>query len=115
MIKTSFQVKDGALWIAGTHIELPCEVGEILEAEGLVVVRLEPPIGQVFNRNIFAYSEQGLLLWQIEESPHGTEPDRPYVAISKDEAGGVVAANWNGIDYSVNLDNGYIKAKAFNK
>lgn len=62
-----------------------------------------------------ACSKAGLLLWQIEESLHGTELDRPYVAISKDEAGEIVAANWNGVDYRVNMENGSVRVKAFGK
>lgn len=115
MNTVAFQVQGGALWIAGVHVDLPYEVGEALEVQDLVVVRIEPPVGQIFNRNVFAYTKQGLLAWQIEESPHGTEPDKPFVGVRKGESGELIVDNWNGVDYSVNLKNGSIAVKAFNK
>lgn len=117
MNAVSYQVREGALWIAGARVDLPCEVGEVLEIEGLVVVLVEPPIGEVLNRNVYAYTKQGLLAWQIEESPHGTELDKPFIGISVNtgNSGELIAANWNGVDYSVSLKDGSIAVKAFSK
>lgn len=110
-----YQLQGGVLWIAGARVDLPYEVDEVLEMQDLVIVRVEPPVGQIFNRNVFAYTKQGLLVWEIEESPHGTELDKPFVGIRKGEPGELIAANWNGVDYSVNLKSGSIGVKAFNK
>lgn len=110
-----FHVEDGKLFINGKWIDLPYTVSGIVECGNSLVVRVEPPAGAIFNRNIFAITEQGEVLWQIAESPHGTEADKPYVGIFRDKDGGVVAANWNGVDYSVNLESGSIAVKAFNK
>jgi len=48
----------------------------------LLIVRVEPDVGKIFNRNIFAYSKDCQVRWQIEESPHGTEVDKPYTSIA---------------------------------
>lgn len=101
--------------VADQRIELPHPVGKVVSHEGLVIVMLEPPFGTVFNRNVVAFTEAGLPAWQIEESPHGTEPDKPYVGISVSDDGELVASNWNGVDYRVDLQDGKVTVRAFKK
>lgn len=113
MSANSFEVKDGSLFISGKCMDLPYPVGQVMKCNDAIIARLELPSGVIFNRNVFAFSAQGDLLWQIEESPHGTEKDKPYVGISQN--GALVAANWIGVDYLVNIQNGRITVKAFNK
>jgi hypothetical protein len=115
MNKPTFCIKNGVLWIAGAPFDLPFEAAEALMVDGQILVRVEPPVGTIFNRNILAYSDTGLLIWQIEECPHGTQSDKPYMAITKDRAGNIIAANWNGVDYLVNMENGAVATIAFNK
>lgn len=110
-----FRVEDGKLFIDDRWVELPYAVDEILECGNSLVIRVEPPVGSIFNRNVFAVTSQGDVLWQIAESPHGTQADKPYVGIAHDKDGGLVAANWNGVDYSVDMRCGAITTKAFNK
>lgn len=115
MNTVAFRVEDGKLFIGDKWIDLPYAVGDVVECNDSLFVRVDPPIGVVFNRNIFAVTRQGEILWQIAESPHGTEADKPYVGIFRDRDGCLVAANWNGVDYSVDLESGGITTKAFNK
>ena len=110
-----FKVKEGSVFIANRSIGLPYPVGEVVECRDAIVVRVEPPAGVIFNRNVFAFTAQGDLLWQIEESPHGTEKDKPYVGILVSQDGSLVVANWIGVDYLVNVKSGSITTKAFNK
>ena len=70
------------------------------------MILVDPAPDVIFNRNVFALSIHGELLWQIEESPHGTQVDKPYVNLYCDKNGTVIAGNWNGVSYSVNLLNG---------
>jgi hypothetical protein len=115
MSTSLYRVENGNLFIADRAIDLPHPVIEVIECGEMIVVRVDPPAGTIFNRNVFAFTKHGELLWQIEESPHGTEKDKPYVAILRAQDGNLIAANWIGIDYLVNLANGNIAAKAFNK
>ena len=110
-----FRVEDGRLFIGGKFVGLPYAVCEVVECGSLLAVRVEPPIGVIFNRNVFAVARDGKVLWQIAESPHGTEADKPYIVIFRDKDEGLIAANWNGVDYLVNLECGGISTKAFNK
>ncbi|MNV95378.1 hypothetical protein D3C71_1902650 [compost metagenome] len=81
----------------------------------MFVVRLEPPAGTIFNKNIFAITKEGEIFWQVVESPHGTEADKPYMEIRRDKDGRLVAANWNGVDYFVDAYTGEVSVKAFDK
>ncbi|EGH15425.1 hypothetical protein PSYMP_29143, partial [Pseudomonas amygdali pv. morsprunorum str. M302280] len=56
---------------------MPYPVDTFLLSGGNVLVRLEPSAGTIFNRNIFAVSMTGEVLWQIDESSHGTQADKP--------------------------------------
>ena len=115
MSESPIRVVSGKLYVGDQHIDLPHPVGDVLRYRDLVIVRVEPPAGVVFNRNVIAFTDVGTQAWRIEESPHGTEIDKPYVGIRVDGGGDLVASNWNGVDYQVNPDNGCVRVKAFNK
>lgn len=115
MSALSCRLENGRLFIGNGSIDLPYPVSEIIDFGDSIAVRVEPPVGVIFNRNVFAFSERGDPLWQIEESPHGTENDKPYVKIIRERDGGLVAYNWNGVDYLVDMANGAITTKAVSK
>jgi len=115
MTESLMRVDQGVLYVGDQCIELPHPVVQVVKCQGIFIVRVEPPAGVVFNRNVIAFANQGQQLWQIEESPHGTEADKPYVGITVEADGSLTAANWNGVDYRVDLRDGSIAVKAFNK
>lgn len=115
MNSKDISVVDGAIKIGRKEVEFPWPVAQVVEYHRLIVVRIEPPAGNIFNRNVFAFDDDGSIKWQIEESPHGGGIDKPYMNISISENGEVIASNWNGIDYIINLDDGSVKVKSFNK
>lgn len=95
-------------------IDLSRSAAQCLEVQGLLIVRIEPDVGDTYNRNVFAL-DRGKILWQIEESPHGTEKDKPFTSISLGRDGELIAGNWNGVDYSVDISDGTIQVKNFKK
>jgi hypothetical protein len=115
MNTNSFKIEGDNLFIANKCVALPFPIAEVFEYKDLIVARVEPCTGVIFNRNIFAFTAHGNLLWQIEESPHGTEKDKPYTRIFLNNDGLLVAANWIGVDYLVNVKNGSISTISFNK
>lgn len=108
-------IVNGKLTIGGRAIVLPHLIEASLTYHDLIVVRVEPPAGVIFNRNVFGFNHEGDLLWQIEESPHGTQEDKPYVNIYEGQNGDLIAGNWNGVSYSVNPENGIITVVSFDK
>ncbi len=67
---------------------------------------MEPPPGQCFNRNGLAVNPDASLRWQIAESPHGTETDRPFMNLIINDHAELIAASWSGVQYRVNLGTG---------
>lgn len=115
MKELDFKVEDGVISISGKAIELPYPVAEALKIGELVIVRVEPTVGEIFNTNVFGITADGNYKWKIEESPHGTEADKPFTSISVSQDDQLIAGNWNGVDYVVDVRNGAIKSVAFNK
>lgn len=112
---TQFRIQDGSLFLGQQLVELPLPVLEQVGFRDGVAVRLEVPVGQQFNRNILFIEDDGAVRWQIEESPHGTESDKPFMNLWLAEDGRLVAGNWNGIDYNIRLDSGKITVRSFKK
>jgi len=101
--------------IGGKDIYFPAQIEQIIEFHGLYIVRIYPNDDELdiypqenLNRNVYAYNEIGELVWQIDEVPHGDKGgDKAYMNLwieNKD----LIASNWVGLDYRVNLDNGSI-------
>lgn len=115
MIFSYFDIDDGVIYINDKKIDLPFPVAEALEYEQSIIVRVDPPAKQIFNSNIYRFALSGNCLWQIEPSPHGTQTNRPYVSIYTSFYNSLVAGNWNGVDYIVNIEDGSVKVKSFKK
>ncbi|MFT3715636.1 MAG: hypothetical protein QM774_06735 [Gordonia sp. (in: high G+C Gram-positive bacteria)] len=100
---------------ADLGVELPYPAADLLHVGDLGIVRVAPPEGVVYNRNVFAVNGDGGLVWQIQESPHGTQDDKPYTAIWIGADGRLMAGSWNGVDYEVSLVDGTVSPCAFPK
>jgi len=107
--------KQNILVIGGAQIVLDAPVKQKLELGRLTIVRVYPADEELnsypqekLNRNVYAYDSLGQLVWQIQEAPHGgVGEDKAYMDIRTDD-GGLVAGNWIGIDYQVELENGVV-------
>lgn len=109
-----FEVIDKRLLINNRVFSFPYPVVDVVLVEQLIVLMVEPSSGIIFNRNVYAFSDEGDFVWQIAESPHGAG-DNPYVAIRLDHQNRLLACSWNGNDYLVDSKNGEITAVAFNR
>lgn len=101
--------------VDGKNIELPAYLKQTLELGDLTIVRVYPSNDELnsyphndFNRNVYAYNSSGELVWQIQEAPHGgVGEDKAYMIVKIDK-GKLVAGNWIGVDYEVNLEDGTV-------
>lgn len=102
--------------ISDQIIEFDADVKQKLVVGKLIVVRVYPLDEDLnsypqekLNRNVYAYNDQGKLAWQIQEAPHGdVSMDKAYMGVKvKNDI--LVAENWIGVDYSVNLKDGTVK------
>ncbi len=115
MKRLNYVLSEGVLTVENRVVTLPYPTAQALNFNELVVVRVEPDIGKIYNKNIFALDGDGKIKWQIAESPHGTEVDKPYTSIFITTENELLAGNWNGVDYIVSAEDGSISTKSFNK
>ena len=114
-MKMDIVVRGRQVQIGDRMVELPQPVVQTLWLGPLLVVRVEPAPGQLFNRNVFALEADGRQVWQIAESPHGTEADKPFMDLRVNDAGELLAGNWNGVQYRVHPDTGALTVAGFDK
>lgn len=43
-------------------------IRQLVQFENKLLVRIEPEIGKIFNENVFCYSNNGVLLWQVNST-----------------------------------------------
>ena len=115
MQKTPFTIENGQLSISGRKVTTAYPVAQAISLEGMIVARLEVPVGTVMNSNVLGFAENGDLRWSIEESPHGGLSDNPYVAIEMRNNNLIVARNWDGVEYEVSLTDGAVTTIGFRR
>jgi hypothetical protein len=115
MTTEAFTISDGKISVQGKVLFLPHPVTEAKTYLDLIIVKVESPAGTIFNRNVFGLCKNGEIRWQIQESEHGTQKDKPYIEIRINPDQTLIAANWNGVNYLVDPDNGKITVYTFDK
>jgi len=110
------------LVVDSKQIELQYPIKQKIEVCGVYVVRIYPNDDELdscpqelYNRNVYAYNSDGKFLWQIEEVSEGAKApkDKSYIVgkaymniwMEKEK---LIAGNWIGLDYIVNLKNGKV-------
>ncbi len=101
--------------IAGQDVHFEHPVSELLLFKEMTIVRVETNAEIILNTNGYGFNKLGALEWIIEESPHGTQEDKPYMSIFISKEKKLIASNWNGVDYSVNLQSGKVRAISMNR
>ncbi|MDR1076906.1 MAG: hypothetical protein LBL59_11695 [Xanthomonadaceae bacterium] len=115
MNQVACHIDGEGLFIDGEKIDLPFPAESVVKCNHLFIVKVIPPIGTIYNRNVFAITKEKRIIWQIQESPHGTQMDKPYMNVICDEKGSIIASNWNGVDYLVNPSDGSISVNKFSR
>lgn len=101
--------------INGRKAFLNTNIKEILLFDDLTIARLDD--GQThgqgdksMNRNVLAFDQNANIVWEIQEAPHGdNEWPKPYTHLSKQDTK-LIASNWIGVDYVVDLKTGHVHA-----
>jgi hypothetical protein len=89
------------------------EVAQSINHANNSIVRIDPPKGVINNRNVYAVSDCGEVIWQVEENGAVYE-DSPYtnMAVKTD---GLHLYNWDGMDVLIDLATGKILKQAQGK
>lgn len=93
--------------------KLPCPIKQSVCIGSLTVVLVDDDKqhgrgDKTLNRNVYAFDENGCLMWQIQEAPDGgNERPKPYKSLRLTE-GKVYVYNWIGTDYWLDLSDGSV-------
>lgn len=113
MSNSLFSVDDGVLRISGRAINTGLPVRKAIQVGGKIIALLEiTGREEQMNENVLCFDSAGDLIWRIDPSMENGPEMFPYVYINVCDGGAVVAYNWIGMDYSVDLDDGTVKAMA---
>lgn len=110
-----YELSKGELSIDNNIIGFPYPVAQVIIVSNYVIVRLSVPQEKRFDRNVYALSFDGKAVWQIQEAPHGGNVPKPFMNLRLSEEGRLIAGNWIGVDYEVDLSTGQIRAIRFTK
>ncbi len=102
-------IKDNSLIINELELELPNTIEEYVFVKNLIVVRTSHVKGKLNQRNVFAFNDQGELVWRI--LPDSKNPKFSYVSIGSHDKK-VYAVNFSGLHAEIDPDTGtFIKTE----
>ena len=114
-MKTEFVVDKNILTICHKQIIFQYFIADTLNIGNLFIVRIDPPPGVIFNKNIYGVSASGEILWQIEVVNHDGYDDNPYVNMVQNGPASIAVYDWIGFEYSLNLENGTVSLVDFKR
>ncbi len=89
-------------------------VKKVLNASNALIVMLRPPIGVIFNENVYGVDYNGTILWQVPPQQH-LDPESPYTDMSLTANGYIGLYNWDAGFYIIEPLTGKIIAEKFAK
>jgi len=106
--KNTIHFRDGQI----IEFEYPIDEKEIITIDFVIIIRLVPPPKSYYNNNVFALTEKGDLLWQINiEEQYIKNNDCPFVGISINEKGQLVLFNWCDLAFIVDPITGRVLSR----
>lgn len=106
MAQNHFALRDEVLYANGNKVATRFPVTQELFFDDIAIVILYAPPKTIYNENVLAYGSDGEVVWQLLASKYGGTDDNPYVNIERLEPGFILATDWNGIQYRVNIKDG---------
>lgn len=95
------------------QVDFAWPIAEVLNYDGVLVVRVDPDPGSKDNENIFGVDANGAILWKVPVRKYIYD-DSPYTGIKK--AGqNVELFNWDGTELLVNPSTGGVIQETYGK
>ncbi|ACV12207.1 conserved hypothetical protein [Halorhabdus utahensis DSM 12940] len=104
---------ENKLIIDDTAIGLRSNVGDVLEIDELIVVRLVVLPDESDPTNVLAFDKDGNKVWEIESPPEEKE-QRSYKSLNVVD-GNLRVTNWNGYRYRVDVDSGEVTETGYTR
>ncbi|QRV16542.1 hypothetical protein [Haloterrigena salifodinae] len=111
---SDLSVDDNILTVGSTEIAFDYEIGDVIEFDSVIVVRLVIPPEETHNRNVVGIDKTGTKRWTIPESLHSSAEDNPYLSLRVRD-GELWTGNWRGWTYRVDLETGALREYEFTK
>ena len=108
-----YEIKENKLTINGNQsIKFKYNVKNVVEVNNTIIVLLDIPPKESMSENIFAISDEGQILWQIEPRKDSTknDPDDVYVGLHYINQDEIKAFHWQGLAVVVDTFTGKIKS-----
>lgn len=103
-------ISEGRL-IAKHEFQWP--IKQVIEFLKSYVIRLEPDLGTIDNRNVYGINYNGEVIWRIENGTF-VYKDSPFTGMSK-LGDKVKLLNWDGSDWIVDPETGEVIERSFSK
>ena len=104
MIKNNYKVKDKVLNTVNSsgksfQITLPWPIVQVIDFSDVLITRVEPKAGVIFNENVYGVDFSGNVLWQVKKRKYVYE-DSPYTGMTA-VGDQVKLLNWDGLELMV--------------
>lgn len=110
----TIKLTDGKLYINNQLIDFSENIDQILEVNELIIYRFEITGKNINNRNVGAVTLEGEKKWIIPESKSALD-FKSYHRIYINENNKLIALNWTGMEYLVDIHSGEITPHRFVK
>jgi hypothetical protein len=97
---------NGIVLASGAVAAFPFPVADAIEFDDVIVVRVQPPRGTIFNENVFGIQRNGRQIWQIQREYPPTE-DVPWGGL-ENRNGEAWLSNWQSRLVWVNPNTGAV-------
>lgn len=99
----------------GTVVELNLPVRAIARCGSVYVVTTVDPGKDTESRNLYAYDEDGELLWRAPDRSFPSAPVCPYIAVERVDDERVRVWDLNGVIYEMDARTGNVLSERFGK
>jgi hypothetical protein len=110
-----FQIVDNKIKFNNGKViefDFPIRKKNVLIVDFIIILMIQTPAKSTFNNNVFAVSNTGNFLWQIDmNEPYFNGRNCPFVEMRLNESGNLLLFNWCSMAYVVNPITGIILDK----
>lgn len=105
------EYKDKTVYFTTQPVVFKFEVGDLLETEDKVIVRLNIPADNETRRNVFALQKDAKFIWQVDSSLNAypeINVELPYENMALLPNGNINVSDFFGRTFEINSKNGEI-------
>ncbi|ELZ11029.1 hypothetical protein C479_09468 [Halovivax asiaticus JCM 14624] len=98
------------LTISGETHTLRHSIGDVLETEEIILVKLNPESGEYDSRNVLGFDPTGTKVWESEVPEKDTRHTFSGIALRDGE---IIGRSWNNHWYAIDPETGALDDRGF--